>query len=436
MQFSHVLVNYDLPWNPMTVEQRIGRLDRIGQKSDRIDIYNLTMPGTIEDVVLERLYLRIRIFEQSIGDLEQILGEVLRELTLDLFSPELTASQQESRIIHAADAVEQKRLEQAALDLRVSSLIGHDEFFADEITRVKESRRYITSDELLLIVKDFLAGHHRECTFLQQVPDLWTLTVSEQLRWFIRSSLGIDDPGWLEFQRRSGRGILEFTVDTQKAQDRSSLELLTFYHPLVRAVARYYLQNATELHPVSALRVSSSACPAGDYVWGVCLTEVTGARPVKELDFVLVECRTGQPIDVDTSDALFWLMVSKGTSVPVGQQPPVGPETASLVEKVEAIGIERLNARFSERHRLNNATVDARLASLEAAHIRNIATREERLHLANSRSRAPQYLRMLEGGIRKLKVAYEMKRRELEAQRTLGRSISLEAAGLVEVVHV
>jgi ERCC4-related helicase len=436
MQFSHVLVNYDLPWNPMTVEQRIGRLDRIGQRSDRIHIYNLSMPGTIEDVVLERLYLRIRIFEQSIGDLEQILGEVLRELTLDLFSPELSPAQQEARIIQAADAVEQKRLEQAALESRVASLIGHDEFFADEIARVKDSRRYITSDELLLIVKDFLVKHHPQCEFSQREADGWTITITESLRWFIRSSLGIDDSGWLEFQRRTGRGVLELTTDAQQAQERASLDLLTFYHPLVRAVAKYYSQNATELHPVSALRVVSRMLPAGHYVWGVCLTEVTGARPVKELDFVLVDGRAGTVIDIDTSDAVFWLMLSQGSSVPVGEEPTVAHEIARLVEVIEGTGIERLNERFLERNRLNNATVDARLASLEAAHARNLATRDERLQLAYSRNRTPQYLRMLEGGIRKLKSAYEMKRTELDAQRTLGRSISLEAAGVVEVVHV
>lgn len=84
-QFCHILVNYDLPWNPMVVEQRIGRLDRIGQKSERIIIFNLSIPGTIEDRILRRLYQRIHIFEESIGDLEAILGDEIRNLTLALF---------------------------------------------------------------------------------------------------------------------------------------------------------------------------------------------------------------------------------------------------------------------------------------------------------------------------------------------------------------
>ena len=70
LQFCRVLINYDLPWNPMKVEQRIGRLDRLGQRADSISIINIAARNTIEERILERLYERIAIFERSIGDLE------------------------------------------------------------------------------------------------------------------------------------------------------------------------------------------------------------------------------------------------------------------------------------------------------------------------------------------------------------------------------
>ena len=62
-QFCHTLVNWDLPWNPMVVEQRIGRLDRLGQTAERITVINFSTPGTIEDRILERLYKRVGLFE-------------------------------------------------------------------------------------------------------------------------------------------------------------------------------------------------------------------------------------------------------------------------------------------------------------------------------------------------------------------------------------
>ena len=66
LQFCDTEINYDLPWNPMRLEQRIGRIDRIGQKSEKLNIINLSCENTIEDRVLYRLYDRINIFKHSI----------------------------------------------------------------------------------------------------------------------------------------------------------------------------------------------------------------------------------------------------------------------------------------------------------------------------------------------------------------------------------
>ena len=78
-QFCHHLVNYDLPWNPMIVEQRIGRIDRYGQREAVVHIHNLVVQGTVEEKILLRLYERIGIFRESIGDLESILGETISQ---------------------------------------------------------------------------------------------------------------------------------------------------------------------------------------------------------------------------------------------------------------------------------------------------------------------------------------------------------------------
>ena len=78
-QFCHILVNYDLPWNPMRVEQRIGRVDRIGQEST-VSIFNLWVQDTIEERVLDVLEKRIRVFEETVGGLDPILGDTERDI--------------------------------------------------------------------------------------------------------------------------------------------------------------------------------------------------------------------------------------------------------------------------------------------------------------------------------------------------------------------
>jgi SNF2 family DNA or RNA helicase len=75
LQFCNVMVNYDLPWNPMKVEQRIGRIDRIGQERE-VHVYNLALSDTVEEHVLEKLYGKINLFTQSIGGLREILSRM------------------------------------------------------------------------------------------------------------------------------------------------------------------------------------------------------------------------------------------------------------------------------------------------------------------------------------------------------------------------
>ncbi|UOQ47468.1 SNF2-related protein [Gracilibacillus caseinilyticus] len=75
LQFCHHLVNYDLPWNPMRLEQRIGRIHRFGQQND-VKIYNFALENTVEEHVMKLLYDKIHLFENVIGHLEQILTDL------------------------------------------------------------------------------------------------------------------------------------------------------------------------------------------------------------------------------------------------------------------------------------------------------------------------------------------------------------------------
>jgi superfamily II DNA/RNA helicase len=75
LQFCNTLINFDIPWNPMAIEQRIGRIDRIGQNRE-VFIFNLVTAGTIEDAVLRILDEKINMFELVVGEVGAILGEV------------------------------------------------------------------------------------------------------------------------------------------------------------------------------------------------------------------------------------------------------------------------------------------------------------------------------------------------------------------------
>lgn len=121
-EFCSRMVNYDIPWNPMKIEQRIGRIDRFGQKSPKVQIYNFITNGTVEEKIFYRCYNRLGVFSSTIGDLEGILGELAMELSQTAFDMELTDQQQEARAQQLIDnairlADEQRKFESDSKDL-------------------------------------------------------------------------------------------------------------------------------------------------------------------------------------------------------------------------------------------------------------------------------------------------------------------------------
>ena len=103
LQFANTLVNFDLPWNPMRIEQRVGRIHRIGQERE-VFIFNLCTAGSLEARILNLLNEKIRMFELVVGEVGSILGnlqggEEFETLVLDLW----LRSHSEDELSHAFD---------------------------------------------------------------------------------------------------------------------------------------------------------------------------------------------------------------------------------------------------------------------------------------------------------------------------------------------
>ncbi len=96
LQFANQVINYDLPWNPMRVEQRIGRVHRLGQTRD-VYIYNFTTIGTIEEYIFKLLHQKIKLFENVIGNLDDILTKIntRKNLENDIMNLFVEASDEE-----------------------------------------------------------------------------------------------------------------------------------------------------------------------------------------------------------------------------------------------------------------------------------------------------------------------------------------------------
>ena len=142
LQFASVIINYDLPWNPMKVEQRIGRLERRGQKR-RVRILNLFRCDTIEERVNEVLSTRIRLFEESVGSLDAILGSVEKEIE------NLLLAGDDEDIEHFERSIEQRVAEARETERVMADLaLDRSSFRRDETNALLGEEAMATSDDL------------------------------------------------------------------------------------------------------------------------------------------------------------------------------------------------------------------------------------------------------------------------------------------------
>ena len=128
LQACNVLINFDLPWNPMVLEQRIGRIQRLGQQAERVIVRNLVTKGSVEESVVSRLFQKLQLYDATIGMAEEILGQLqegeesIEETILNLVEQalkrrdvETMLREQEENAKKARDELERQRKEMDAV---------------------------------------------------------------------------------------------------------------------------------------------------------------------------------------------------------------------------------------------------------------------------------------------------------------------------------
>ena len=281
LQFCRLLVNYDLPWNPMRVEQRIGRIDRLGQKAKVIHIWNLFYADTIDERIFGRLLVRLRVFEQALGEPEPIIGETIQKLESRLLTTRLTPEQEEEEIQRTAQALENVRQRQEELERNSSQMMAHGGLVLERIAAAQELSRRVTERDLIIYVRDFLnhhtAGHQFQKTeaddeFLIQLP----ATVAADLDDYCRRK-GIAG------QTTLGNGLsrhCRFLNNLTSASNRTR-ECIHQFHPLIRFISHKLTELDEAFYPLVAVRVSAGAViglTPGDYMFALRRWTFSGVR--------------------------------------------------------------------------------------------------------------------------------------------------------------
>ncbi|OIO83802.1 MAG: hypothetical protein AUK02_07500 [Anaerolineae bacterium CG2_30_58_95] len=130
LQFCRTMVNFDIPWNPMRIEQRVGRIHRIGQTRD-VRIYNLSARGTVEDYLLEILDQKLNMFELVIGEMDMILGQLsderdFEDLLLDIWMQAESAEELHDGFKQLGEALVQARQAHQKTQEYDEALFGED----------------------------------------------------------------------------------------------------------------------------------------------------------------------------------------------------------------------------------------------------------------------------------------------------------------------
>lgn len=296
-QFCDTVVNWDLPWNPMTVEQRIGRIDRIGQQAETLHIVNIVCERTVEWRILQRLYRRIRVFEESIGDVGEILGPLERKLQRDIMCTSLTPDEVESRIERNATAAANQLEVARKVERESQDLIGQDRFLVDEVARLKRAGKYLTAVELEHFVREQVRRIDAQATITTDADGWLVLRAGGQLLALLDDCLRSHrSPDWVRFATRLHRGSVPITFDGGEQERPRHVELVGAAHPLIRALATR-LDAAVAGERQFLARVESPIVPEG--TWAIAVS-VMKEKTAAESDATIL-CASAR-IDAEPTD--------------------------------------------------------------------------------------------------------------------------------------
>ena len=286
-QFCDMMINYDLPWNPMKIEQRIGRIDRRGQLSDVVNIYNIITEGTVDADIYHRCLMRIGVFERSIGDCEEILGQIASGIDYIVYDTNLTDEERNIKLEQMADNEVRKMQELNRLEEEEKELFG---FGLTELTTSHEIKKaespWISGYFLQKLIENYITAIVGKGQYIIGESSLKTIRLSASARQILRDDLK-KLTGGRNALRRSWQNYLSgnkpnhsITFDPETASKERDSFFITAMHPLAKQAAKYYShRESAYLH----LQLHTSEIPSGQYVFSVYAWQYTGYNTYTKL---------------------------------------------------------------------------------------------------------------------------------------------------------
>ncbi len=338
MQFCNTMVNYDLPWNPMVVEQRIGRIDRFGQESPIVHIYNMIVKDSIQEDIYLRLLERIGIFHESIGEMEAILdpdiegdpskrGQSLQQLysgmEKEFFCKCLSRQERQKKIDEIARAYINEKENLKKIEEGLTNALTNDAYFRNEINRILNNNAYVTEVELKSYIEMLIKEHLSTCHLTDVGSGIYALELPKSntrvLREFLLQYMPSGDENYSLFKHFintiDDEQSIEITFDQEVAYKKRNVIFVNMYNPIIQAALLFFDQQGNNHECTFRFDVKSSdmglGVKPGKYFLAVYQVETSkiifGTKKVtKTLHPILYDIQANQIIDNEELTASFF----------------------------------------------------------------------------------------------------------------------------------
>lgn len=380
-----VVVNYDLPWNPMVVEQRIGRVDRIGQVAKRVIVRNLVVKGSVEERVLSRLLSKIAVFLETVGDLEPIVGEQIEKLTAQALRGELTEEEIDRRIENQSAVLDRARLDAVEVLTEADGLLAADQALVDEIQALIGERRVPAEDEVFLFLNRFLRQFYPGSQLpVEAITDVVTVQFSNELGLDMQSCGYVVGTDIIDFGRRICSSAIDVTLSRDAAYRRPSAQLIHLQHPLSRFSVHKLKQDQTLIQTAFSLRAPVDGLNAGRYGFLIASVDIQSDRPATRL--VCIVASRDSDIVLSAPDITTPILVAMLRSGDDFTHDRIGADEVACLESRLQQGLQTILAEWEQRESSLDKARQERLRTAQLSVLQfRLKRAVERLdHLRNS----------------------------------------------------
>ena len=404
-QFCDMMINYDLPWNPMRIEQRIGRIDRRGQQSETVSIYNMITNGTVDADIYFRCLMRIGIFESSIGECEEILGDIATQLDHIGMDTTLTDEERKIKLEQMADNEVRRIQEMNRLEEEEKEFFGFDlsEYMTSQEIHNAENP-WLTQKSLQILIEQYLYRRLGQGSYILGEGDAKQLRLSAAARAELRDDFRKLPSGrnavrqsW-DVYLKGKAPIHPITFDAETAEKKRDNFFITAMHPLAKQAAAYFASNE---QAYIRLQYATENLPSGSYHFSVYAWSYVGINPhfklvvvcdddviASELPDILQEAQSGAAaVKMKPSD---WDMLER-KQVKLWMDEKA--EEIKEAENTSTFKIESLSNNFRNRKRsLEQKIIDTSSESIRRMYTSELesATESYELKVAEIRKKVDQ----------------------------------------------